>query len=60
MTADASDGGKLDAPVDPDEQEISKQMEPLKVRMEHRAIGALALFDNFKWIIIREATNLTW
>ena len=36
VTADASDGGKPDAPVDPEEQEISKQMEALKVRLEHK------------------------
>ena len=36
VTADASDGGKRDAPVDPEEQEISKQMEALKVRLEHK------------------------
>ena len=36
VTADASDGAKLDAPVDPEEQEISKQMEALKVRLEHK------------------------
>ena len=32
VTADASDGGK----PDPEEQEISKQMEALKVRLEHK------------------------
>ena len=36
VTADASYGGKPDAPVDPEEQEISKQMEALKVRLEHK------------------------
>ena len=36
VTADASDGGKSDAPVDPEEQEMSKQMEALKVRREHK------------------------
>ena len=36
LTADASDGGKLDAPVHLEEQEISKQMEALKVRLEHK------------------------
>ena len=36
VTADASDGGKPDARVDPEEQEISKQMEALKVRLEHK------------------------
>ena len=36
VTADALDGGKPDAPVDPEEQEISKQMEALKVRLEHK------------------------
>ena len=36
VSADASDGGKPDAPVDPEEQEISKQMEALKVRLEHK------------------------
>ena len=36
VTADASDGGKPDAPVDPGEQQISKQMEALKVRLEHK------------------------
>ena len=36
VTADASDGGKSDAPVDPEEQEISKQLEALKVRLEHK------------------------
>ena len=36
VTADASVGGKPDAPVDPKEQEISKQMKALKVRLEHK------------------------
>ena len=36
VTADASDVGKLNAFVDPEEQEISKQMEALKVRLEHK------------------------
>ena len=36
VTADASDGGKSDAPMDPEEQEISKQMEALKVRLKHK------------------------
>ena len=36
VSADVSDGGKPDASVDPEEQEISKQMEALKVRLEHK------------------------
>ena len=36
VTADASDVGKPNASVDPEEQEISKQMEALKVRLEHK------------------------
>ena len=36
VSADASDGEKPDAPVDPEKQEISKQMEALKVRLEHK------------------------
>ena len=36
ISADASDGAKPNAPVDPEEQEISKQMEALKVRPEHK------------------------
>ena len=36
VTADASHGRKPDAPVDPEEQEISKQMEALKVRLEDK------------------------
>ena len=36
VSADASDEGKPDAPVDPEEQELSKQMEALKVRLEHK------------------------
>ena len=36
VSADASDGGKPDASLDPEEQEISKQMEALKVRLEHK------------------------
>ena len=36
VTADASHGGKPHAPVDPEEQEISKKMEALKVRLEHK------------------------
>ena len=35
-TTEASDGGKPDAPVDPEQLEISKQMEALKVRMENK------------------------
>ena len=67
VTADASDGRKPDAPVDPEEQEISKQMEALKVRLEHkrrakivRPVTPSALDEfveasgNAKWM--REAT----
>ena len=36
VSADTSDGGKPDASVDPEEEEISKQMEALKVRLEHK------------------------
>ena len=67
VTADASDGGKPDAPMDPEEQEISKQMEALKVRLEHkrraknvRPLTSAALDEfveapgNAKWM--REAT----
>ena len=36
VTADASDVGKPNASVDPEEQEISKQVEALKVRLEHK------------------------
>ena len=36
VTADASDVGKPNASVDPEEQEISKQMDALKVRLEHK------------------------
>ena len=36
VSADASDVGKPNASVDPEEQEISKQMEALKVRLEHK------------------------
>ena len=67
VTADASDGGKPDAPVDPEEHEISKQMEALKVRLEHKRRAKIvrpltpAALDEFveapgnaKWM--REAT----
>ena len=67
VTADASDAGKLDAPVDPEEQEISKQMEALKLRVEHKRRAKIvrpptpAALDEFveaprnaKWM--REAT----
>ena len=67
VMADASDGGKPDAPVDPEEQEISKQMEALKVRLEHKRRAKIvrpvtpAALDEFveapgnaKWM--REAT----
>ena len=36
VTADASDGGKPDALVDPEEQEMSKHMKALRVRLEHK------------------------
>ena len=36
VSADAPDVGKPNASVDPEEQEISKQMEALKVRLEHK------------------------
>ena len=36
VTADASGGGKPHAPVDLEEQEISKQMEAHKVRLQHK------------------------
>ena len=67
VTADASDGGKPDAPVDLEQQEISKQMEALKVRLEHKRRAKIVLpltpaaLDEFveapgnaKWM--REAT----
>ena len=67
VSADASDGGKPGASVDPDEQEISKPMEALKVRLEHKRTAkivrplTLAALDEFveapgnaKWM--RETT----
>ena len=36
VSADASDVGKPDASVDPEEQEISRQMEALKLRLKHK------------------------
>ena len=68
VTADASDGGKPNATVDPEKQEISKQMEALKVRPEHKRRAKIvrpltpAALDEFlealgnaKWM--REATT---
>ena len=67
VTANASDRGKPDARVDPEEQEISKQLEALKVRLEHKRRAKIvrpltpAALDEFveapgnaKWM--REAT----
>ena len=67
VTADASEVGKPNASVDPEEQEISKQMEALKVRLEHKRRAkivrplTLAALDEFvdapgnaKWM--RETT----